>query len=185
MNFNKHLELEGSHAFLGASKYHWLNYSDDKLAETYKNYLAVERGTRLHALAKEHIELGIKMPKTRTTLNMYINDCIGYDMTPEQVLYYSPNVFGTTDAIKFSKKLLRVFDLKTGFNQASMNQIKIYDAIFCLEYKVNPFDISYDNRIYQFDDIFTEEIDAHEIRDIMDRAIRFDKIVEEIKSGVR
>ena len=29
MDFNRHLDLEGQHAFLGASKYHWINYTDD------------------------------------------------------------------------------------------------------------------------------------------------------------
>lgn len=185
MNFNKHLELEGLHAYLGASKYHWLNYSDDKLVETYDNFLAVERGTRLHALAKEHIELGIKMPKTKTTLNMYINDAIGFRMTPEQVLYYSPNAFGTTDAISFSKKLLRIHDLKTGSTQASMNQLKIYDALFCLEYNVSPFDISMIDRIYQFDNYFEEEPEPEEIKSIMNKIMHFDKIIEEIKAGER
>lgn len=36
MNFNQHLTLEGQHAFLGASKYHWINYDSDKLATAYK-----------------------------------------------------------------------------------------------------------------------------------------------------
>ena len=34
MNFNKHLNLDGQHAFLGASKYHWINYDEGKIAET-------------------------------------------------------------------------------------------------------------------------------------------------------
>ena len=33
MNFNNHSNLEGQHAFLGASKYHWINYGEDKVAE--------------------------------------------------------------------------------------------------------------------------------------------------------
>ena len=35
MIFNKHSNLEGQHAFLGASKYHWINYSEDKVADSY------------------------------------------------------------------------------------------------------------------------------------------------------
>ena len=35
MDFNKHYSLEGKHAFLGASKYHWVNYDNDKIVETY------------------------------------------------------------------------------------------------------------------------------------------------------
>ena len=36
MNWNRHSDLEGSHAFLSASKYHWINYDADKLADSYK-----------------------------------------------------------------------------------------------------------------------------------------------------
>ena len=88
MIFNKHSNLEGQHAFLGASKYHWINYDDNKLAESYKRYLATQRGTRLHELAKECIELGVKLPRSKKTLNMYVNDAIGFQMIPEQVLYF-------------------------------------------------------------------------------------------------
>lgn len=50
MNFNNHSNLEGQHAFLGASKYHWINYGEDKVAEAYRNFLATQKGTVLHAL---------------------------------------------------------------------------------------------------------------------------------------
>ena len=40
MNFNKHSDLEGCHAFLSASKYHWINYDDEKLVTAYENFLA-------------------------------------------------------------------------------------------------------------------------------------------------
>ena len=45
MNFNRHSNLEGQHAFLGASKYHWINYSEDKVAEAYSKFLATQPGT--------------------------------------------------------------------------------------------------------------------------------------------
>ena len=61
MNFNKHSELVGQHAFLGASNYHWLNYDDDKLIQTYLNALAVQRGTKLHDYACLAIKLKIKL----------------------------------------------------------------------------------------------------------------------------
>lgn len=48
MNFNNHSNLEGQHAFLGASKYHWINYGEDKVAEAYRNFLATQKGTVLH-----------------------------------------------------------------------------------------------------------------------------------------
>ena len=183
MNFNKHFELKDKHAYLGASKYHWLNYSDDKLIESYNNFLSVELGTELHDFARRAIELGIKLPKNKKTLNMYVNDAIGFRMTPEQPLYYSDNCFGTADAITFSKKLLRVHDLKTGTTPASMNQLKIYDALFCLEYSVDPKSIQIINRIYQLNEIFEEDEDPEEIEDIEHKIIRFDNLIQSIKMG--
>lgn len=183
MNFNKHLELEGKHAYLSASKYHWLNYSDNKLVESYDNFLAIEMGTRLHEFAKEAILLGIKLPRNKKTLNMYINDAIGYRMTPEQPLYYSDNCFGTADAIAFSKHILRVHDLKTGSTPASMNQLKIYSALFCLEYSIDPNDISMISRIYQSNEIIEEELEAEEIKDIMNKIMHFDQLIESVKAG--
>lgn len=43
MNFNNHSNLEGQHAFLGASKFHWINYSEDKVADAYRNFLATQK----------------------------------------------------------------------------------------------------------------------------------------------
>ena len=64
MNFNKHYNLEGHHAFLSASKYHWVNYDEEKLSLAYSKYMATQLGTRLHEFARECIELGIKLPRT-------------------------------------------------------------------------------------------------------------------------
>ena len=47
MNFNNHSNLEGQHAFLGASKYHWINYGEDKVAEAYRNFLATQKRNRI------------------------------------------------------------------------------------------------------------------------------------------
>ena len=70
MNFNKHFGLEGKHAFLSASQYHWLNYTDDKLVDRYYTWKAAERGTRLHSIAADLITEGIKLPRTNQSLNM-------------------------------------------------------------------------------------------------------------------
>ena len=86
MNWNNHSNLEGCHAFLGASRYSWLNYDVDKLISVYKNHLATLRGTELHDFACRCIKLKQKLPKTKKTLNMYVNDAIGFGMQPEQVL---------------------------------------------------------------------------------------------------
>ena len=40
MQWNKHWDLEGQHAFLGASNYHWLNYDQNKLRDVWRNYNA-------------------------------------------------------------------------------------------------------------------------------------------------
>ena len=180
MLFNNHKDLEGSHAFLGASKYHWINYDPEKLAATYKNYLATLKGTELHDFAAKAINLGVKLPKAKKTLNMYVNDAIGYSMTPEQVLYYSPNCFGTADSISFRNNFLRIHDLKTGETPAHIEQLMIYAALFCLEYKVKLGDIKFELRIYQFDDIMICNPTAEDILPIMDKIISFDKIINDI-----
>ena len=179
--FNDHHTLEGKHAFLSASQYHWINYDDEKLEERYRNFLAVQMGTRLHALAAEHIDLGIKMPKTKQTLNMYVNDAIGFRMKPEQTLFYSPNAFGTADAIAFNSGTLRISDLKTGITPASMNQLLVYDAYFCLDYGIKPGDIEHIHRIYQNNEVIEATPRADDILPIMDKIIRFDKIITDLK----
>lgn len=178
MNFNKHLNFEGLHAFLSASKYHWVNYSDDKLLTVWRNSQAAERGTRVHALAAEHIKLGIKMPRTKKSLDSFINDAIGFRMEPEVVLLYSPQCFGTADAIGFRDNFLRIHDLKTGEGAASMMQLRIYMALFCLEYHQEPERIESELRIYQNDEIFPETPNPEEIRKIMDTIIRFDNLIK-------
>ncbi len=181
MNFNTHSNLVGKHAFLGASKYHWINYDVDKLRETYMRSLAVERGTRLHALASELIEMSINLPKKAQTLNLFVNDAIGYRMKSEQVLFYSENCFGTADAISFRKKLLRIHDLKTGTTPAHMEQLLIYAALFCLEYGVKPESIKIELRIYQNDEIQVYVPESEEVVDIMDKIIVFDQIISEMR----
>lgn len=182
MKFFDHSKLKGLHAFLGASKYAWLNYSDEKLVQTYRNSLAVQRGTELHDFAAQCIRLGQKLPRSHRTLNMYVNDAIGFHMTPEQVLYYSDNCFGTADAISFRNNFLRIHDLKTGVTPASMDQLLIYEALFCLEYRVDPRKIQNELRIYQLDDMEIMNPEPDVIIDICDRIKRADKIIDEIQS---
>jgi hypothetical protein len=182
VNFNKHSNLEGQHAFLGASKYHWINYDETKLVETYSKHMAAQRGTILHDFAAQCIRLGQKLPKSRKTLNMYVNDAIGFRMTPEQPLFYSENCFGTADAICFRNKLLRIHDYKSGITPARMEQLEIYAALFCLEYRVKPSDIDIELRIYQLDEILHHKPTAEDIVPIMDKIITFDKLINKIKA---
>ena len=182
MNFNKHSNLEGQHAFLSASKYHWINYDEEKLSAAYLKHLATLKRTELHDFACRCIKLSIKLPKTQNTLNLYVNDAIGYKMTPEQPLYYSDNCFGTADAISFRQNFLRIHDLKSGETPASMHQLEVYAALFCLEYHVNPEEIKIELRLYQANEVLVHNPDANRIKYIMDKIIIFDKRIEKLKS---
>lgn len=182
MIFNEYFHLEGKHAFLSPSQYHWINYDDEKLEVTYKRRQAAALGTRLHEFAAEAISLGIKLPRTNKTINMYVNDAIGFRMQPERVLYFSDNAFGTADAIKFDRGLLRIHDLKTGITPASVMQLEVYAALFCLEYDVSPNDIKMELRIYQNDDVLIHVPDPNDILGVMNKIIHFDKQIEFMKA---
>lgn len=181
MNFAKHYKLEGQHALLGASKYAWIRYSDDKIAELYYSEYAKQEGTRLHALASELIKLGVKLPDINKTLNLFVNDAIGFRMESEQVLYYSMNCFGTADAISFRQNKLRIHDLKTGKGPTHFEQLEIYAALFCLEYDIKPADIEIELRIYQSNKVRTLIPEVDDIVPIMDRIITADKIISQIR----
>lgn len=186
MNFNKHSDLKGCHAFLSASQYHWIRYSDAKIIEKFNRHLAAKRGTELHDFASKCIQLGQKLPKSKKTLNAFVNDAIGYGMETEQVLFYSENCFGTADAISFNEKerFLRIHDLKTGVNPAHFEQLMIYAAIFCLEYKYRPETITIELRLYQNDEVLILEPDPQEISEIMETIKRFDALINREKIGV-
>lgn len=187
MRWNRHSRLEGEHAFLGASTYSWLNYTEDKLTDKYYNYLATLKGTRMHDLAAKLIEERVELPDRDTTFNMYVNDAIYYNMRPEQKLYYSDNCFGTADAITFdeNKYFLRIHDLKTGITPASLHQLEIYCALFFLEYDLPVNEVEMEIRLYQNNDIVKGNPTVVDIAPIMDKIISFDKIIEEIKKENR
>lgn len=183
MNFNNHSNLEGSHAFLSASKYHWINYDKDKLIDSYLSSIAAQRGTELHMFAEQCIRLNQKLPKSNKTLNRYVNDAIGFMMTPEQILYYSYNCYGTADAIAFDGEFLRIHDLKTGDTPGHIEQLYIYAALFCLEYGYDPAVIKIELRIYQNNDILVENPPADVIISIMEKIVEFDKTIDDITKG--
>lgn len=185
MTFNKHSELEGMHAFLSPSKYHWLGYDEEKLTNSYLNSLAVMRGTELHAFAEQCVRLGINLPDERKTLNMYVNDAIGFKMTPEQPLAYSANCFGTADAICFRKNLLRIHDLKTGQTPADIRQLLIYNALWCLEYGKKPDKVKSVLRIYQNDEIFEYEPEKNEVQETMEKIVWANKILEGLQQEAK
>lgn len=177
MYFNKHHNLEGLHAPFGASKSSWLRYDDDKIIEVYQNMKAAEMGTKYHQWAKDTIDLGIKQPRSKQTLYAYVNDAIGFNMNTEVVLFYSEKFFGTADAISFRNNKLRIHDLKTGSRPVKMEQLEIYAALFCLEYKHKPEDIKIELRVYQNDDILVHIPTPEDITEIMEKIKHVDKLL--------
>lgn len=184
MQFNNHHKLSGLHAPFPASSSHWLRYDDDKVLEVYANKKAAEMGTRMHEWAAETIKLGIKQPKSKKTLYAYVNDAIGFKMEPEVVLFYSERFFGTADAISFRNNVLRIHDLKTGKTPVKMEQLMVYAALFCLEYKYRPSEIDIELRIYQNDEVLYHKPTTDEIVPIMDKIIHLDKLLTKIDEEV-
>ena len=211
MVFEKHLELLEQHAFLSPSKVSWINYSEEELKERYLNSKAAEYGTQLHQFAHDAIVLNRMQPRNKDAVNMFINDAIGFKMSSEQPLYYSGYCFGTTDAISYRKNILRISDLKTGVTKPHMEQLRIYAALFCLEYQrlvarlrheglsdldisekleVDPKELHFDPmqfkqivlRIYQFNDIDEEIADPEEIRALMDIIVASTTVLREMRT---
>lgn len=180
MQFINHKNLEGLHAPFSASQSSWLRYDDDKAVESYLNKKAAMMGTRLHAWAKETIDLGIRQPRSKKTIYAYVNDAIGFKMDTEVVLFYSERFFGTADAISFRNNFLRIHDLKTGKTPVHMEQLMVYAALFCLEYKYRPGDIQMELRIYQNDEVVIHNPTAEDILPIMDKIIHLNKILEKL-----
>jgi hypothetical protein len=146
---------------------------------------AALEGVEQHRYAAICIEEGIVQDDERTTLGLYINQCIQYKMSPEVVLFYSPNAFGTVDAIAYRHRLLRINDLKTGVTRTSEHQLEVYSALFCLEYEIDPFDLrGIELRIYQDGKVRVYDGDPYFIKSIMDKIVRFDKILDQLRKEV-
>lgn len=198
-----------AHAFLGASRYSWLNYEDVDLRDAWERQFSQVLGTTLHELASQLIENRIKtsykdknlilitlleknIPRTIINKNMdrlmrnfipYVNDGIGFRMRVEQPLVYSENVFGTADCISFDekKKFLRIHDYKSGTTPAHIEQLLIYASLFCLEYNFRPGDLGFELRIYQEGDQIIANPGAKDIVPVMDKMMYFDKLICKMK----
>lgn len=178
MKFEKSYDFGDKHALLSPSNPAWVNYNEEKLVGMFNAARAREMGTSYHELAKMLITLRKKLPKTKETLNLFVNDAIGYRMKPEQGLYYSEYCYGTADAISFQKGLLRIHDLKTGATKGKMVQLEIYAALFCLEYNVNPEEIDIELRIYQYDEFVVHNPET--IRELMGIIVMRDKQIVDV-----
>ena len=202
MLWNDHSKLKGTHAFGGASKKGWENWDIDKFLTSLENSYAQSIGTHLHAYAEDNIRSHWRLYKSdkrsvlrylvidkKIPMNVididrlypnllnYVNDCIGFRMDPEVVLYYSDKFYGTTDAIFWNDGVLKISDLKTGVTPADFVQLAKYAAFFCLEYKVKPTQIKHmEFRIYQNGEIMVAEPDPSEALDpLIDKIILFNK----------
>ena len=208
MNFNRHLQQEGKHAVLSASSWRWLNDDLDSLKRRICSQYAQSIGTILHSIAYKHILYRIKLNKydkknimlellangvprmVIDTLDfdsifdnfmVYVNDGVGFRMYPEVVLYYSDNFFGTTDAISFNEdeRILRIHDYKSGVIPAHIEQLEIYAALFCLEYRFKPHEIETHLRIYQNNEVLCHDPEPEEIKGVIDTIITFDKFLKQ------
>lgn len=169
----------GSHAFLGASTYsRWWNKTPEEVHQLYKNIKAKERGITLHAMAAEDIRMKMLRPKNNQTFNRYVNDAINFGMRPEELLYFSKYVFGTTDAISFDGTKLRIHDLKTGLTEPSMHQLEAYAAYFFLEYGTRygftPKDVETELRLYWNDQVIKAKPAPIDISMTMDKLYKHD-----------
>lgn len=204
--FNNHDKLKGRHALLAPSQPYWLDYSEEQLYQKYCSTYAQAMGTAAHELAETLIRESIKVKKTDKNLLLvhllqngipraaididrlfpnfmeYVNDAIGFGLVPEQILYYSDVCFGTADAMSFKKNFLRIHDYKSGTTPAKMNQLLVYAALFCLEYKIKPGDLEgCELRIYQNGDVIEEHPTAEDILPVMDIIMRSSKYYESMR----
>lgn len=182
MIFKQHSpELSGRHAFLSPSQNAWLNYDEQKMEARFFNHRSAQRGTDIHAHAHESIRLGIRLDPQHAALATYVNDALEFGMVCEQMLYYSENCFGTADTIGFHGGILRIHDLKNGLISSGEKQLYVYTAIFCLEYGISPFEIDWELRVYQRDEIRVYRPEPELILRIMDKIIFADRQIEELK----
>lgn len=207
MNFRRHSELEGKHAILSASSWRWVNDDIESLTKRICSQYLSTIGTILHDIARKHIKHRIKLNKydkknvmleladqgvpamVIDTINFdsmyenfmnYVNDGVAFKMTPEVVLRFSNNFFGTADAIKYDEdsRFLRIHDYKSGTTPVHIEQLLIYAALFCLEYAIKPTSLSgCELRIYQVPEPIVYEPTAEEITQIIEKIITFDNFM--------
>lgn len=222
MIFNKHLELNGTHACFSPSQSAWLRYTDDKIVKKVNSMDEAFLGTELHEFAASQISLQLKystlkdlshsilsyiyrkyydeeraeitetgnkilqtarvLPKEKlVTLQQYINDGSGFRMKTEQTLVYSDFIYGTADAIRYEDDVLRISDYKSGKHPVSMDQLLVYAALFCLEYKVDPMKTKFHLRIYQQGKIICNEPEGSQILDIANRIVYVNKVATSVR----
>ena len=138
------------HSTFSPSDKSWLNFDREKIRQRVMMARAIQRGTELHELAKHCIDMRTPLDPSNGIISAYVRDCIDFGMDTEVSLMYSEDIGGTADALKFDmcNSILRISDLKTGERKASIAQVVLYAALWCLINRVNPMSIGYDLRIY-------------------------------------
>ena len=66
-----------------------------------------------------------------------------------------------------------------------MDQLLIYAALFCLEYKIKPGEIEFELRIYQNDEVLVDKPTAEDVLPVMDIIIHLNKILENMEGRVQ
>ena len=67
IKWNDHSKLEGLHAFLGASQWHWINWNDEIFEKRFASQYSTTLGTAIHELASQCIK-----SRTKLTMEEYI-----------------------------------------------------------------------------------------------------------------
>ena len=215
MLWNDHSNLKGRHSILSPSQSSWLRYSDEdnyaSLMRRCMSEYSATAGTVIHDYAQQRIKNNLPMSDNEQnavilellrngvptyaidiyqfyqTLVEYVNDTIEYGMDTEVTLYYSDNAFGTTDAIKYYRRNLRIHDLKTGLKPAGFDQLVVYAGYFFLEYgkkmKLKPENVDTELRLYQSSEISICHPDPNDIYAAIDKIIELDPIIDIFKSG--
>lgn len=211
MIFEEFSELEGKHAVFPPSSPSWLRYGPDQIINRYVESYASDIGTSLHELAADLIseeetlnkgdkkvmihhlrKAGFKKKLLKRYYGpffpifaAYVNDAIALGMQSEVKLKYSDISFGTADAIQFysDQNLLRIHDLKTGLKPAKMEQLEVYAALYCLQYKQDPLKINFELRIYQSSEVVVHKPDPADIRRICDTIVYINRVVRDFEEG--
>lgn len=161
------------------------NLMDSLMTYIYRKYFD-ETKDELSAYGEKLLNGILRMSRDIfATVQTYINDCVGFCMTPEQKLCYDPvYFFGTADCISFRDNELRIHDLKTGRVQAHMDQLMIYVAFFCLEYNVDPRKMKLiELRIYQNNEVMVHRPEIDEIMDMMENIKKKHALVLNVFEG--
>lgn len=175
-------EYAASQIILEHNKTSVKNIISDVENYIYTKYTSLSDSNELPNYALKLIKNVGALPKeVFEAVKLYINDAIGYRMTVEQPVVYSKKIYGTADSIIFKNNLLRIHDLKTGFNPAHMDQLEGYAALFCLEYGIKPSDIEFELRLYQWDGVLIHKPTVEDLLPIIDQIIFVNKNAEKFE----